>query len=226
MKCKCYLEFLQYCLNLDFPLPESVKDIDWMDLMAWAEEQAIVGVIYEGIQRAGKTLNIPFNDLMEWVGYAQRIEAQNKSLNRKCVEVVKEYQSAGFGCVVLKGQGNAVMYPNPLLRMSGDIDVWVLPKLIIENGKLKIEDVIRYVREEGNLNDNDNLNLRGAVDGSGECDVCDGVAALNHRALPLEMRNKKARLARPRTFSSTESIIIKLTKKITKIAGNNHNAQL
>ena len=31
----------------------------------------------------------------------------------------------GMRCCVLKGQGNALMYPNPYSRTSGDIDVWI-----------------------------------------------------------------------------------------------------
>ena len=95
-------------------------------MMDWAEGQSIVGVIYGGIQKAGTALNIPFDDLMEWVDYAQDIENHNKLMNKQCVEVVKEYKEAGFDCMVLKGQGNATMYPHPLLRMPGDIDLLVL----------------------------------------------------------------------------------------------------
>ena len=31
----------------------------------------------------------------------------------------------GIRCCILKGQGNAVMYPNPYSRTPGDIDVWI-----------------------------------------------------------------------------------------------------
>ena len=123
-----YLQFLRFCLDDGLPLPASVKDIDWVMLMDWAKKQAIAGVIFGGILRAGKTLNIPFKSLMEWTGYALQVEHQNKLLNKCCVEVVKEYQSAGFKCVILKGQGNALMYPNPLLRNCGDIDLLVTNK--------------------------------------------------------------------------------------------------
>ena len=120
-----YIKFLQYCLDESKSLPESARSIEWMQMMDWAEQQAIVGIIYGGIQRAGKALGMPFDALMEWVGYAQQIEMQNRLLNRKCVDVVRGYQEAGYDCMVLKGQGNALMYPNPMMRMSGDIDVWI-----------------------------------------------------------------------------------------------------
>ena len=85
------LEFLRYCLNNGVEIPKSAVRINWMRMMAWAESQAIVGIIFQGIQKGGKELQIPFDDLMEWVGYVQQIEGQNSLLNKQCM--------------LLKGQG-------------------------------------------------------------------------------------------------------------------------
>ena len=130
---KTYIEFLKYCLDERLALPAGVENINWKEMMAWASEQAILGVVYAGItdkrnkREDGKSvIQMPFDVLMEWVGTAQQIEMQNKVLNKRCVEVVEEYRKAGYGCCVLKGQGNAMMYPNPFLRNPGDIDLWVL----------------------------------------------------------------------------------------------------
>ena len=152
-----YLEFLRYSLDDGSPLPASAQDIDWMRMLEWAERQAVVGVIYGGITDGrslrddgrGSALQIPFDALMEWVGYAQQIEAQNRLMNKRCVEIVEELRKGGFESCILKGQGNALMYPNPLLRMSGDIDVWVCgAKEGRREGVLKsgISEVIEYVR--------------------------------------------------------------------------------
>ena len=124
-------------------MPESVKCVDWMRMMQWAEQQAVVGVIYGGIQRAGKTLDIPFGDLMEWIGYAQQIEAQNRLMNKKCVEVVSEYQRAGFNCMLLKGQGNAKTWSSPLLRNPGDIDILITDK--------RRKEIVQYVKRRKSL---------------------------------------------------------------------------
>lgn len=37
----------------------------------------------------------------------------------------RTFQKKGWECCILKGQGNAVKYENPLSRTPGDIDVWV-----------------------------------------------------------------------------------------------------
>lgn len=137
------IEFLQFCLNESRSMPDYVKDVDWMEMMSWAEQQAIVGIIYMGIQKAGKTLNVPFEDLMEWIGYASQIETQNRLLNDRCVKVVKMFEDAGFKCCILKGQGNAMMYPNPLWRTPGDIDIYV-PQEEQESQK----EIAQYVRDK------------------------------------------------------------------------------
>ncbi len=125
MRIDTFLEFLRYSIGDAQQPPVSAKGIDWMEMMAWAESQAIVGVVYQGILKGGKELEIPFDDLMEWVGYAQQIEAQNRLVNQRCVEIAAAFQNDGFETCILKGQGNAAMYPSPLLRNPGDIDLWV-----------------------------------------------------------------------------------------------------
>lgn len=93
-----YLDFLKYCLCDSLSLP-GVRDIDWMEMMDWAERQAIVCIIYGGMQRAGKTLGMPFDALMEWVGYAQQIETQNRIVNKRCVELTRKRPNLGPGLI-------------------------------------------------------------------------------------------------------------------------------
>ena len=127
-----YIDFLQYCLNPEFQLPENSKTIDWEKMLAWAESQAIIGIIFSGINDVrnkgidgGSKLNIPFDTLMEWIGREHLIEMRNQVLNRRCVEIVERMKLVGLRCCLLKGQANALMYPQPLSRTPGDIDLLV-----------------------------------------------------------------------------------------------------
>ena len=108
-------------------------------MLVWAEQQAIVGVIFQGIQRGGKSLEIPTEILFRWIGWGQQIELQNRLLNKRCVEVTTQMTIAGLEGCVLKGQANAQMYPNPLSRTTGDIDLLVLGNR---------EEVTRRVKEK------------------------------------------------------------------------------
>jgi hypothetical protein len=133
-------DFLLFCLSDNLLRPESFQDVDWNKLLVWAEQQAIVGVIFQGIQRAGKSLGIPTDILFKWIGYVNQIEYRNKLLNKRCVELTDFLAHRGFDTCILKGQGNASLYPNPLWRTPGDIDVWTRKK--------SIRETIQFAREK------------------------------------------------------------------------------
>ena len=145
---KAYIEFLRYCLNDKGHLPKSAKDIVWTDLMLWATQQAIVGVIFVGILRAGKAIEIPFDTLMEWIGFVHKIELQNTLVNCRCSELTEQLGKDGFDSCVLKGQGNALMYPVPLMRTPGDIDVWLRQKGVKADSYQNTESVIEYAKKK------------------------------------------------------------------------------
>ena len=158
MKDNSYLQFLRYSLDEVQELPESAKSIDWKAMMAWAERQSIVGIIFGGIQKADKASEIPFEVLMKWIGDANLIENRNKLLNNRCVEVVEYFRTEGFESCILKGQGNAILYDVrgkkedgrslALLRTPGDIDVWVRPKSDVRCKKEDVKRVIWFAREK------------------------------------------------------------------------------
>lgn len=145
---QCIFKFLPYSIDTHVQWNNKI-DINWHELNRFANEQAIVGVLLEGIKQFSKKgIKPPFDILMEWIATSEQIKGLNELLNKRCVEVVKEYNNAGFQCCVLKGQGNAMMYPNPYSRTPGDIDLWVIPA----DGRCK-RNVIRrsvtqYVKEK------------------------------------------------------------------------------
>lgn len=152
-----HIDFLRFCLDQQRELPVSISSIDWNEMLVWAERQAIVGIILGGITDArcqkedGKSrLQIPYEVLMRWIGYANLIENRNKLLNKRCVEVGEYFKTKGFESCILKGQGNAMMYPNPLLRTPGDIDVWVQlgERLRVNGSRLNVKEVIQLAREK------------------------------------------------------------------------------
>lgn len=42
---------------------------------------------------------------------------RNNVLNEATVAIYNKVKDSGYSCCILKGQGNAVMYPNPLIRI-------------------------------------------------------------------------------------------------------------
>ena len=62
---------------------------------------------------------------MTWFGQSQNIRKCNIKLNEATAYIYSKIIKAGFRSCILKGQGNAVMYPKPYSRTPGDVDVWV-----------------------------------------------------------------------------------------------------
>lgn len=121
-----YLKFLAYCLDEQKEVPD-VTGMDWRGLYRFSQEQAIVGIVLEGIDRLSKSrkIDVPQDLLFEWIGQANMIEAQNKLVNQRVKELTEYLKQQGQKSCILKGQGNALMYPNPAIRTPGDIDVWI-----------------------------------------------------------------------------------------------------
>lgn len=55
----------------------------------------------------------------------QKIMQRNNVLNEATVAIYNKVKDLGYSCCILKGQGNVVLYPNPLIRIPGDVDVLV-----------------------------------------------------------------------------------------------------
>lgn len=129
--------------------------IDWHQLYSFALKQTVLGVCFEGISRLEQKYSEKFKQnpirrelLMTWMGKAQQIRRQNMKVNAVASKLFAMLMEDGIRCCVLKGQGNALMYPNPYSRTPGDIDVWVNASCeqITEYAKkhLEIGDDIRY----------------------------------------------------------------------------------
>ena len=109
-----------------------VAKMDWRQLYSFASKQAILGFCFEGIERLGQEYPSALKDnpigqdlLMTWMGKAQQICRRNRKVNVVAGKLYRQLREDGLRCCILKGQGNALMYPNPYSRTPGDIDVWV-----------------------------------------------------------------------------------------------------
>ena len=126
-----FLTFLSYSLSPDSQaLPECAARICWADLLQFAKKQSVVGVYWHGVKRMSvlETNRPSEDDVMDWMVEVSKIAKRNRKVNAVAVKVVKGFRQQGFDACVLKGQGNALLYPDPSLRTPGDIDVYVHPR--------------------------------------------------------------------------------------------------
>ena len=154
--------FLKYCLGYKEDMSRVIAGMDWQILYSFASKQALLGLCFDGIERLGeeypeemKRNPIRRELLMTWMGKEQQIRRQNMNVNAVASKLFSMLREDGMRCCVLKGQGNALMYPNPYSRTPGDIDVWIdaSRERIMEYAQKKFElgDDIRLQHLETSL---------------------------------------------------------------------------
>ena len=94
---------------------------DWKDVFTLASEQTVIGLVGEGLQHASGTLP-PESVLHAFIGTSYGTELRNREMNAFLSGQYAAMSEAGIRAVVLKGQGIACCYRNPMWRQSGDID--------------------------------------------------------------------------------------------------------
>ena len=157
-----FFAFLKYCLGYKEDMSRVIAGMNWHELYSFASKQALLGLCFEGIERLGEEYSeelkrnpIGRELLMTWMGKAQQIRRQNMKVNAVASKLFSMLREDGMRCCILKGQGNALMYPNPYSRTPGDIDVWIdaSRERIMEYAqkKFELEDDIRLQHLETSL---------------------------------------------------------------------------
>ena len=123
---KIFFDFLRFCIGSAKEIPGSLKEADWKELYAIAQKQCLVGVLFDGIKKLpAEHVGMKKELLLQWMAESQMLEKANVRLNDAAIQVSEWFLKKGFRTCILKGQGNALMYPNPYSRTPGDIDIWV-----------------------------------------------------------------------------------------------------
>lgn len=120
-----FFELLRLALGSQKELSQIPSEEEWEDLFNESIRQAVAGITYRGINLLPATQRPPKQVLVNWHSAAQKIIFDNKRLNHDSIWVSERFLKVGFRNAILKGQGNALLYPDPLLRTSGDIDIWL-----------------------------------------------------------------------------------------------------
>ena len=156
--------FLKYCLGYKGDMSRVIAGMNWHELYSFASKQALLGLCFDGIERLGeeypeelKQNPIGRELLMTWMGKAQQICRQNMKVNAVASKLFSMLREDGLRCCILKGQGNALMYPNPYSRTPGDIDVWI---------DASRERIMEYTQKKFELGDDIRLqHLETSLDG-------------------------------------------------------------
>ena len=137
---KIFFDFLRFCIGAAKEIPVSLKEADWKEIYAIAKKQCLVGVLFDGIKKLpAEHVGMKKELLLQWMTESQMLEKANVRLNDAAIQVSEWFRKKGFRTCILKGQGNALMYPNPNSRTPGDIDIWV------EGGDKRVISFVRSI---------------------------------------------------------------------------------
>ena len=135
-----FFDFLRFCIGSVDEIPSSLKEADWKELYAIAKKQCLVGILFDGIKKLpAEHVGMKKEILLQWMAESQMLEKANVRLNDAAIQVSEWFRKKGFRTCILKGQGNALMYPNPYSRTPGDIDIWV------EGGDKRVISFVRSI---------------------------------------------------------------------------------
>jgi hypothetical protein len=121
-----------------------LDDVDWAEVYQLAKEQSMVGLIADGIevvqtewQKTHNTPLMPREWLLKFAHVALQQEQRNLNMNKFVAELIDKLRKNGNYALLLKGQGVAQCYMNPLRRACGDVDL-----LLTEENYQKAKDYL------------------------------------------------------------------------------------
>lgn len=121
-ECDAFCELLQI-LRCLFGGETAVQEYDRDVVAAEAQRQALTGLVAEYV--AKHDTRIGHAEKMRFVSTVLQVERKNSWMNDHVAALALLFNGEGIRYAVLKGQTVARFYPNPLLRIPGDIDVYV-----------------------------------------------------------------------------------------------------
>jgi hypothetical protein len=137
-----FIELLQVTIGSRDTLSREPSGLEWQLLYEEGQRQAVDSILLEGIERLPDNQRPPKEILLQWIGTGELLKQRNILLNKACIELHALFNNNSYRSCILKGQGNALLYSNPLLRQCGDIDIWV-------DGER--DKIIEFLRRNGQI---------------------------------------------------------------------------
>lgn len=135
---KVFFQLLKLAVGTGSAPETPLSTQEWIEVLELAEKQKLTGVLLGAAEVLPAASKPPRPLLMQWIGRTHQIERVNREINKEAVRVSEFFARKGMRSMILKGQGVAQLYPYPLRRMPGDIDIWL-------EGSRK--EIIRLARE-------------------------------------------------------------------------------
>ena len=103
---------------------ESLKHANWRVLLSEAREHAVLGLAFNAMEHYVSQTDDKMM-LYENIALVEEIKRANTRTNNCMGELINILKRQNIDYRVFKGQVVASCYPDPTIRQSGDIDIWV-----------------------------------------------------------------------------------------------------
>jgi len=124
-----------YDKDIDLSLFRDIDDKTWREIASISIKQSVGALV------ADKALTLPEEYLpqkrllINFVSHVEQTKSVNMRMIRSLCDMDKLLKEQGYPYILLKGLGNGINYPNPLLRTPGDIDLVLYDKDDYEKSK-------------------------------------------------------------------------------------------
>lgn len=120
-----FCSLLQVALGVSREFPYTPSENEWQALFQIAKQQCVMGVAYNAIHLLPQNARPPRIIAIKWSGAAEMIRGTNRLINEEAAHFTRLFAERGLRSTILKGPANARLYPDPLSRQVGDLDIWV-----------------------------------------------------------------------------------------------------
>ncbi len=142
-----YLLRLLHSVLYDEPVPEMGKEVDWDGLITAAGMGEVVTLLYKKLNELTGE-NRPAEAKLQWLRDYSMTRGMRRLQNYALLaQVLNKAEERKIQVIVFKGPILGNLYPEPMLRASCDIDIYVEPKdlgameqLLVEFGFAKNEE--------------------------------------------------------------------------------------
>jgi len=114
----------------------------WEQVYTLARKQTVEGIVYDGIVQLPHECLPQKNLLLKWTALVNALENRNKRMNGVVEELGRLFANNHIPFLLLKGQGIAACYDEPLHRVCGDVD-WFFP------GRKAFDQANQLIRDQG-----------------------------------------------------------------------------
>lgn len=101
---------------------------DWEQLKALADEQGLSAIVLDGVEQLPNEQRPPQPLLLEWIGEVLQDESKANLQREVSVDLSKLFYRNAIRTYILKGEIVSECYPNPIHRVSADVDCFLLPE--------------------------------------------------------------------------------------------------